>query len=810
MTETFFQWLGQVSVGAELDFGDCYSGVGAEVLPPPPPAPPPPHASRPHIQRCRARHGAAWLLIGRITALQRDVTLRNMTEQDLFVTFSNDRSNDRSHDGTVSFRMKESDGGKDGAAVDDDVPLPVTAEKGQSQDHLGNDEPMGPRTTKGKDLARGKSSKIREKDNLQELSLKPGASKVITCTYRPARPKLPDQISLKLKPPSRKLTRHAFRMWLRCRDDTDRVLDKYSKMLPCRARVCTSWLLLEKCVLNFGDANVGAQVTQLVRVSNLSEMPATLSIRSQSQVLFFHPRGSTTIPAKQTYDIKVQFAPKFLDPNFQKLVQFVNNDNTDNEQILEVRANITDQHRVTFHSLFYSVVTRAPNEIVNFGDCVANNKIVRTVKVVNKSDMHGLSLILKTDSPEFSLYMDNSAAKAVEDQMAVDRSARRSSPSGTAQKNVLTAAAVAAAAAAAAASQEAMAALPKFRGIKEQLQTSSEEPPMKNPSVKHHPNPLPDEHRTLSRTLSESRGPGPHRDHALRRRRRESFDDSGMADNWDYKMANEQDLAVATQFNHNVHTRSASPKVVAPRHNPRTGSPEALPSKASRTLSDVFEEVANSSASPPQPAERNKEKGNAKEKKREVPARTELQRIVDVQSALSSFESSAAEVRHVEAAIAQRDLINRLTHDRHLVESAAVNLPPGGEQIIYIVFEGHSRNGPDNLVALQNRSAKVLFHLAEYESTIASSEGVEIPDVIPVREVPLRARVCVSKMSLQQKSINFGKMYAGDEQVRFLILSNESEVPLLYNIVKTGKEQPLKAALPILLHTPFNLIGFSM
>jgi hypothetical protein len=49
-----------------------------------------------------------------------------------------------------------------------------------------------------------------------------------------------------------------------------------------------------------------------------------------------------------------------------------------------------------------------------------------------------------------------------------------------------------------------------------------------------------------------------------------------------------------------------------------------------------------------------------------------------------------------------------------------------------------------------------------------------------------RAKVCRSKLILQQHSVNFGTMHAGDERARVIVMHNQSEAPLAYNIVKSG------------------------
>jgi hypothetical protein len=716
----------QISVGTEIDFGDCYSEVGAE----------------------------------------RDITLRNVTEQILLVKFSMDRTHKA---GGVTFRIKEiHDSDLDVGRVNSEEGMLDSVDSDNEEKNVDRDDEGPDERTEGRS-----KEKRQQKQSLEVLPLNPGATKIITCRYRPRRPDEPFSLmqepgrepGLFKKPASRKLTRHTFRMWLRCHDDMDRAVDKYSKMLLCQARVCTSWVVLDTPEMDFGDANVGAQLTRIVQVSNLSELPARIAIRSKSKVLSFQPRVAT-IPAKQNYDIKVQFSPKFLNPNYQKSVTFVNLDNEDNEQILEVRANITDQHRVTFHSLFYFVQNRGLDEVVNFGDCVVDNKVVRTVKVINKSVEHGLSLVLKTESPEFGIYSEKT-------ERLEGKHTRMSPESLSVQGD---------------AGIVELDTLPSARGKKEQLL----EEPLMNPLMQS------DDRLPNRRAITQGR-----RTLDSGRRRRDSFDEGYSTQTTraerassassvlslprsktstkrgsDFKMDNEQDLAVAY---HNSHARSASPK--APRGGKlqiRAGSPEAA-GMPQRSLANALA-IVSSHTSQGQPMA---EPGG--KRTTELAALAAL--VGDTNTTSTAFANSEAEVAHVEAVIARRALAEQLTRDKHLVPSTFFNLPPGGEHTVYIIFEAKAAEidtGDPRSLKLQNKTSKLLFHLEQFEPGIALSEGMEIPEVIPVREVPLRARYCVSKMSLQQRSINFGTMHAGEERIRVMIITNESEVPLLYNVEKTG------------------------
>ena len=174
-------------------------------------------------------------------------------------------------------------------------------------------------------------------------------------------------------------------------------------------------------MVNLGDADIGAKVVRSIQLKNLSELPSRFNIRTTSSVLSFEPK-SATIPPKQTCDIKVTFAPRFrsINPKYQKDITFVNEDNEEDEQILEIKANITDQHRATFHSMFYSVQTAIGGNAIggnfghdhqsgalDFGNCVVQSRTVQKIKVLNESKEFGATLMFATASPEFQIYHAN-------------------------------------------------------------------------------------------------------------------------------------------------------------------------------------------------------------------------------------------------------------------------------------------------------------------------------------------------------------------------------------------------------------------
>eukprot|EP01047_Picozoa_sp_COSAG01_P054282 COSAG01_NODE_5913_length_3957_cov_228.332037_3_plen_889_part_01 len=346
----------------------------------------------------------------------REVTLRNTTDKMMFVFLSTNQHED------VTFRMKDAhdaetdrrpsnDVGRD-ADEDERQVSDGVVEVGTSSSSRGGRE--GQLLSEKGGTGTDQERKVGKR-NIEQINLNPGQVKTIYVRYRPSRTVETQvvwqhQLAAGQKPklpPSRKLTRRAFKMWLRCQDEMDRAMETYTRMVQCHAKVCTSWFQLATQVLSFGDTEIGVPVTRVVQVRNVSDLPAKIDVRLSSSVLSLEPKA-VTIPPNQTYGIQVLFKPTQFNTNYEKQVTFVNLNNYENEQVLEVRANITDQSRATLHSFLYSVRTAAADGTVNFGNCVVNSRSVQKVIIANRSKQHGVSLRLGSSSPEFRIL----AAKA--------------------------------------------------------------------------------------------------------------------------------------------------------------------------------------------------------------------------------------------------------------------------------------------------------------------------------------------------------------------------------------------------------------
>ena len=134
-------------------------------------------------------------------------------------------------------------------------------------------------------------------------------------------------------------------------------------------------------------------------VHNLSELPAKVSLRYQSKVVTFK-QLRFTIPARQSLDLKMDFVPRKINPDYRyeiflfhlylikdwayislyrKEITFRNRRNRKNDQFVEVCANNVDPWRITYHSLFYSLLTPFSRNYLNFDTVIVGGPTVRNI-----------------------------------------------------------------------------------------------------------------------------------------------------------------------------------------------------------------------------------------------------------------------------------------------------------------------------------------------------------------------------------------------------------------------------------------------
>ncbi|KAL7322889.1 hypothetical protein PS15p_210861 [Mucor circinelloides] len=234
---------------------------------------------------------------------------------------------------------------------------------------------------------------------IEDFVLKPGTERVIQVSYRPQKDASITDFN------AGQLIRRNFRILLEY--GTFRTEEaKEKKVIQCRARTCTSFVEAIPKVINFGDTDVGTLKSLPINIFNRSDILARVELQFSSKVLNCL-RGEITIQPRSYVELKLDLYPRKVNPDYRKQITLVNFLNKDNDQIIEVHSTNIDKNRVTFHSLFYRILTATGANFLDFGSIALNSPSLRTFTVENIRDKP-LQLEITTSLPEdIAIYTRN-------------------------------------------------------------------------------------------------------------------------------------------------------------------------------------------------------------------------------------------------------------------------------------------------------------------------------------------------------------------------------------------------------------------
>ncbi|KAJ3364071.1 hypothetical protein HDU91_002756, partial [Kappamyces sp. JEL0680] len=248
------------------------------------------------------------------------------------------------------------------------------------ESHSSMDPQFREGTSQGDEIAR-----------IEEMLLRPGIERVIDVCYLPGKDEItPDYRACRL-------VRRNFRLFL-SHFFTGKQHEKEKSMIQCVARSCTSAIEVSPAVLQFGDTDVGTLKSAPIFIKNCSDLPAIVELRYISKVLS-SIRGELVIPSMQSLEVKIDIYPRKVNPDYRKEITVANLLNPENDQIIDIRSTNIDQQRITFHSLFYHILTPQATNFIDFGSVVANSPVVRTFLIENVSQGE-LVLELESSMPE--------------------------------------------------------------------------------------------------------------------------------------------------------------------------------------------------------------------------------------------------------------------------------------------------------------------------------------------------------------------------------------------------------------------------
>jgi hypothetical protein len=224
---------------------------------------------------------------------------------------------------------------------------------------------------------------------IEEIILRPGAERTIEVLYRPMK----DSSSFDYL--SGRLVSKSFRITLSYSSSGTTVKEK--KIIQCISRACTSVIEVSPMKLDFGENNIGMLKSMPLTISNISDLAAKVEVRYVSKVLNIY-KGELFIPPNQSIEVKVDIYARKVNPDYHKQITIVNLLNRDNDQVVQVHSTNIDEYQLSFHSLFYRLITSVSNYL-DLGSVVLNCPSIKSFTIENISKSR-LVLELISNSPK--------------------------------------------------------------------------------------------------------------------------------------------------------------------------------------------------------------------------------------------------------------------------------------------------------------------------------------------------------------------------------------------------------------------------
>ncbi|KAI8385669.1 hypothetical protein BD560DRAFT_321778 [Blakeslea trispora] len=634
---------------------------------------------------------------------------------------------------------------------------------------------------------------------IEDLLLKPGTERIIQVSYRPQKDISINDFN------AGQLIRKSFRILLEY--GTFRTEEpKEKKVIQCKARTCTSFVEAIPKIINFGDTDVGTLKSLPINIFNRSDILARVELQFSSKVLNCL-RGEITIQPRSYVELKLDLYPRKVNPDYRKQITLVNFLNKDNDQIVEVHSNNIDKNRVTFHSLFYRILTATGANFLDFGSIALNSPSLRTFTVENIRD-RPLSLEITTSLPE--------------DIAIYTRNKNRTSSTALATASINTTSS-------------------------SKLSTSiTAESIEKGDSLADISASSINSNRRRSKLLLES---------ISNRRMNKSATESGSvnseAANVRHQSDTKNDLMMARHFRHSIRqlkmdqTHSSTAYLdlaLPPLHSLKSYRQKMIQIKSDMKFLNKQGRLNENDLSKDKSERQMLKKGtllsnplnlrlkanqlesqnrhnnygtrNAKTKrslgitaaryksrknldwsdiagKSRVPFE-DLIAVLEHGSKTSPplFPKQSAEEQFVRYQLAWRRELDRLVEKGILVRRSIVDVDPKGEEEVIVVITPCGATKPHIQSAPKKQDARIFLRLIEFDRNIEQTEFENLLDLsqtdIPVREVIVRSQLCRSVMDLGQKNINFGLVERNERHAKTIVLHNRSETPLLYAIRKSG------------------------
>ncbi|KAI9329352.1 hypothetical protein BDR26DRAFT_729799 [Obelidium mucronatum] len=644
-----------------------------------------------------------------------------------------------------------------------------------------------------------------EGTRIEELSIRPGAEKTIELCFRPAKEHIADSLHGSTSGSGGRLVKRNFRVTIAYMKQGSS--EKERKIIQCKARTCTSIIDVIPRELNFGDTDVGTLKSLPITVLNMSDLPAKVEVQFVSKVLHCY-RGELIIPPKQTIEIKLDIYPRKVNPDYCKQITVVNINNRENDQIVEVKSTHIDKNRVTFHSLFYRILTPGSTNFMDFGSVVLNTPTVRTFSIENTSKKklvleitssmaEEIQIFTKRSSPRISEYSAGGGGTTNLDSIALkeqlidslgDRKQGKRIPSDTSNNaannalesdlspttttpsniNEVTSSIIAAQSSFEAA-DSAEVKKPEYLDLASFSKAHGKEAKVS-----------PGRKITTAMMASSSEG--------LQQLRKQFWNGHGGSTNAD----DEKELT-ASPLETVMADSSKGAGAGAANGNGSVGSNGGVSTEKSRMLvpsSSIGSQIPRSAPRNVQPRS-----STAKPEPGSTGQRLNLDAFLKSLEEFTGavpplFSKQVSEEKYVKAfQLLQRELAS-LIKDGRLSPITVVELEPGAEISLVAIMTASGIRRPFVQTKAKKHDAKIFLRIVDFDRDIHQPQFEQLLSgdtrQIPVRELMIRCSLCRSMMELGQRNINFGYLDKNEGQTKTIVIRNKSEAPLFYYVRKSG------------------------
>ncbi|KAL5032177.1 hypothetical protein BDV3_000767 [Batrachochytrium dendrobatidis] len=620
---------------------------------------------------------------------------------------------------------------------------------------------------------------------IDEVQLRSGTERTIEICYKPALDAAtPDYRA-------GKLIKRNFRITLMYAHPSQQTREK--KTIQAVARTCTSFIEVTPQLLNFGDTDVNTFKSLPIQITNCSELPARVELRFVSKVLNSF-RGEMTIHARQHIEVKIDIYPRKINPDYCKQITVVNLLNRENDHIVDVRSTNIDKHRVTFHSLFYHILTPTSTNFVDFGAVVLNSPVVRTFTIENISKKV-LSLQITSSMPDDiriftksvesvgkfdSISSASSALERREKLLETLHDARKfkrpasdalsgSSNAGNITSSSLGLANITKSSRGAGDAQSSLTC-PDDKQTPDYLDLASLMDGPGRRSPKRRP---PQITQTAQLKLL--------RQHYSRERK---------------SLFHEEESNLRPPLNRMlVHMASAGDDVFTPSVNTSGGihKNSRLAVAADSSEVPIGSSMADSMADDPSfllddvLAMQFTDLLDGTKVTLDV-----LLLLLDKGTGVPPppFPRASLEEKYARSQLMLRRELENAIQEERLVATSVVNIQPESSATIVLVLTALGNTRPHVQGKPRKHDARLFLSLKEFDRDIKQPQFEQLLhgplDAIPVQELMLRTLLYRSIMELGQKNINFGLLDKNERRNKSIVIRNNSEAPLLYTIRKSG------------------------